>query len=400
MAETNKRYFLDLEGLTSVWNKIKLTFASKTEVIEVDNKFNNVIGEVNGIKSSIETLENNIDQVQSIALSHAPIEVDYYSEAVEASNNLSVGTLISVKSSNLDENGGESGYLAGIYVVTGKGSIEYLSTTDGDANEDSITAITGKVNEIEKNYIKAVAIKNGSNTLSDLSSTNNVLIIQRDDELDIDSNSVNSLTHRAIAAKFKDFASQLTAIPKFKIVVVEELPINEISESTVYLKKNLQEATNNLYTEYIYINGSWEKLGEQTINLSDVVSITTLNNTLANYVKSADLSGILAELKSEILAEANSTYATKNDLSAVNDTISAIETSIDNITDSLESYATKNELEQSYLTKQEALETYITEDSLINKGFTTENSIIESIQEGNIGNAIAISEEQLENLIK
>jgi archaellum component FlaC len=415
MAEINKRYFLDLEGLTSVWNKIKSTFASKDELSEVDNKFNNVTGEVNGIKSSIETLETNIEQVQSIALSHAPIEVNYYSEAVAASNNLSVGTLINVKSSDLNEDGGESGYLAGIYVVTGAGTIEYLSTTDGDADADSITALTGKVKEIENTYVKGIAIKSGDSTLADLQPTNNVLIVQRDDELDINSDSVNALTHRAVAAKFRDFAGQLSAIPKFKIVVVDELPTREISTSTIYLVKNNSDSYNNLFTEYIYVETtkdnpettdvnesaySWEKLGEQIINIDNLVSFTDLNQTLANYVKSSDFNELLNNVKSEILTEVSNKYSTKEDLNNVNTAIDELEASIKGVEDSLESYVTKAELTQSYLSKQEASELYLTEDDLNIKGFATENSILTSIQEGTIGETIAISEEQIENLIK
>ena len=415
MAEINKRYFLDLEGLTSVWNKIKSTFASKDELSEVDNKFNNVTGEVNGIKSSIETLETNIEQVQAIALSHAPIEVNYYSEAVAASNNLSVGTLINVKSSDLNEDGGESGYLAGIYVVTGAGTIEYLSTTDGDADADSITALTGKVKEIENTYIKGIAIKSGDSVLADLQPTNNVLIVQRDDELDINSDSVNALTHRAVAAKFRDFAGQLSAIPKFKIVVVDELPTREISTSTIYLVKNNSDSDNNLFTEYIYVETtkdnpettdvnesaySWEKLGEQVINIDNLVSFTDLNQTLANYVKSSDFNELLNNVKSEILTEVSNKYSTKEDLNRVNTAIDELETSIKGVEDSLESYVTKVELTQSYLSKQEASELYLTEDDLNIKGFATENSILTSIQEGTIGETIAISEEQIENLIK
>ena len=53
----------------------------------------------------------------------------------------------------------------------------------------------------------------------------------------------------------------LSAIPKFTIQVVNALPAENISDSTVYLLASGEDE--NLYTEYIYVNGAWEVLGSQ-----------------------------------------------------------------------------------------------------------------------------------------
>lgn len=60
----------------------------------------------------------------------------------------------------------------------------------------------------------------------------------------------------------------VSKIPKFAIEVVETLPTENISNTTVYLLKSSEEAP-NLYTEYIYVNEAWEELGAQTVDLSD-----------------------------------------------------------------------------------------------------------------------------------
>lgn len=60
---------------------------------------------------------------------------------------------------------------------------------------------------------------------------------------------------------------KISKIPKFSIEVVQELPTNNISATTVYLLKSSDE-TGNLYTEYIYVNNNWEKLGAQLLDLS------------------------------------------------------------------------------------------------------------------------------------
>lgn len=59
----------------------------------------------------------------------------------------------------------------------------------------------------------------------------------------------------------------LSKIPKFDIEVVETLPTENISETTVYLLKD-NEIDGNLYTEYIYVDGIWETLGSQAVDLS------------------------------------------------------------------------------------------------------------------------------------
>ena len=63
---------------------------------------------------------------------------------------------------------------------------------------------------------------------------------------------------------------ELSAIPKFAIQVVTSLPTTNISSTTVYLLSSGSD-TNNIYTEYIYVNSKWEKLGEQKVDLTNYV---------------------------------------------------------------------------------------------------------------------------------
>jgi hypothetical protein len=71
---------------------------------------------------------------------------------------------------------------------------------------------------------------------------------------------------------------RINKIPKFNIAVVQELPTTDISTTTVYLKKIGDEA-GNMYAEYIYVNDAWEKLGEQSVNLSDYAKKTDIPDT-------------------------------------------------------------------------------------------------------------------------
>lgn len=65
--------------------------------------------------------------------------------------------------------------------------------------------------------------------------------------------------------------SKVSAIPKFDIKVVQQLPTTGISKTTIYLVKTGAQ-TDNLFTEYIRVTDGgtdkWEKLGEQKVDLS------------------------------------------------------------------------------------------------------------------------------------
>lgn len=71
---------------------------------------------------------------------------------------------------------------------------------------------------------------------------------------------------------------KVSAIPKFSISVVSALPTADISTTTIYLLKTGSE-TNNLYTEYIYVDSKWETLGTQRMDLSEYLTKTDASNT-------------------------------------------------------------------------------------------------------------------------
>lgn len=94
-------------------------------------------------------------------------------------------------------------------------------------------------------------------------------------------NSITPLTsHQSLANYYtkSEVNSQISSIPKFAIAVVTDLPTDNISETTIYLKKTGSD-TQNLYTEYIYVNSKWEQLGTQKLDLSGYLTKTDASNT-------------------------------------------------------------------------------------------------------------------------
>ena len=94
-------------------------------------------------------------------------------------------------------------------------------------------------------------------------------------------NSITPLTsHQSLSNYYtkSEVNSQISSIPKFAIAVVTDLPTGNISDTTIYLKKTGSD-TQNLYTEYIYVNSKWEQLGTQKLDLSGYLTKTDASNT-------------------------------------------------------------------------------------------------------------------------
>ena len=94
--------------------------------------------------------------------------------------------------------------------------------------------------------------------------------------------------------------NKIALIPKFKIEPVEKLPTENISETTVYLVKSGAES-GNLYTEYIYVNGAWEKLGEQKLDLSGYAKTEYVDKQIGTLQEElTKIDGIVAENNADI----------------------------------------------------------------------------------------------------
>lgn len=79
----------------------------------------------------------------------------------------------------------------------------------------------------------------------------------------------------------KDLDAITSKIFKFKIVT--SLPIEDISDSTIYLI-NTGEEEDNFYTEYVYVDNNWEKFGTQKVDLSNYVISQDLTLALETKV--------------------------------------------------------------------------------------------------------------------
>lgn len=67
--------------------------------------------------------------------------------------------------------------------------------------------------------------------------------------------------------------------------VVNSLPTENISTSTIYLVPSTTPGEENIYDEYIYVNGNWEHIGSTTVDLSDYVTKTYFNQNVGDATK-------------------------------------------------------------------------------------------------------------------
>ena len=67
--------------------------------------------------------------------------------------------------------------------------------------------------------------------------------------------------------------------------VVNALPTENISTSTIYLVPSTTPGEENIYDEYIYVNGNWEHIGSTSVDLSDYVTKTYFNQNVGDATK-------------------------------------------------------------------------------------------------------------------
>lgn len=419
MAETNtneKKFFLDWGGLKTLWNKINLTFANKAEVQQTVENINTSITDLEADLSHLDEAVNlRIDGVEDTMGTFMPKEYPNYTAAVNGAASSAAGTVIKIleDSQLLDAEGnpvvGEDGsspvYKAGLYLIINpaEGKIEKISTASGSGTGGNIEEVAAFVDQLDKEVVKAAFIKDENDTvLSSVEFGDNALVFKIDNEFKVDSHSVNALTHKAIAAMFGDLKDQITQIPKFRIKVVDKLPEigkDEISYSTIYLYRNTEDdpGTSNLYMEFICVQDSvngdyWEKLGEQSLVLEDFAMKEWVEGEIAvamqNVVKEDRLAQALESTKGEILTEVADTYITKVDVERFIDG--------DELSETLDYYYTKAEADDKFLSPDFADGKYATKEEI--EPLMDEGEIILSIQSGNIGENIRITDEQIESL--
>ncbi len=78
--------------------------------------------------------------------------------------------------------------------------------------------------------------------------------------------------------------SLISAIVTLDIQVVQALPTQDISTTTIYLVPKATAETQDIYDEYIYVNSAWEHIGSTQVDLSNYYNKTEVDDLLDDKV--------------------------------------------------------------------------------------------------------------------
>lgn len=101
----------------------------------------------------------------------------------------------------------------------------------------------------------------------------------------------------------------ISAITTMDIQVVQTLPTEDISTTTIYLVPKATAGTNDAYDEYIYVSNAWEHIGSTEVDLTNYVTNTDYaTNSTGGVFKVSSTYG-LAMSQEGILYGSGRTYA-------------------------------------------------------------------------------------------
>ena len=124
----------------------------------------------------------------------------------------------------------------------------------------------------------------------------------------------------------KSLFDQLTS---FEIVKCTQLPTENIKTMTIYFLQ-IDPEQDDLYEEYMYLDGQWEKIGNTRIDLSDYVTKTmlqsavdTINNTITT--KETAINKSISDLEAK---HDQDVQDLQKDISDLSDTVTQLDTDI------------------------------------------------------------------------
>lgn len=151
-----------------------------------------------------------------------------------------------------------------------------MSSTDKQNLDNAVQKLSGIDAGADVNVIETIKV-NDSALTPDSNKAVNITVPTKVGDLTNDSGfitkAVNDLTNyykKSETYTKTEVDNLVDVIPKFSIAVVNALPTESIQNTTIYLVQSGNN-TSNLYTEYIYVNNTWEILGAQEVDLSGYV---------------------------------------------------------------------------------------------------------------------------------
>lgn len=244
-----------------------------------------------------------------------------------------IGQLIIVKDTEVG---------VGLYQISaGKTLTKFGQASSADELAQKVSALENRCNIIEGKLILATADKDGLMSKEDFAKLTGIAAGAQVNVIEGVAAKTTSnggfvdleIVEKKVQLDLSNFATKadVSAIPKFAIEVVAELPTENISETTVYLV-NHGHGDRDIYDEWIYVNSTWEKIGNTDVDLTAYLTKTDAGKTYAtkqevaaNYVTNTAL-----EDKGYITNAALAPYATTESVTtAIGNAKTELQTEID-----------------------------------------------------------------------
>ena len=106
-------------------------------------------------------------------------------------------------------------------------------------------------------------------------------------------NSVNNLINYYLKSEVytkEEVQSLIGRISSLELIKVDKLPTENIKTSAIYLVPKEQSEVDNIYTEYIYMDGKWEIIGDTSVDLSQYALKTEIPTKLSQLQNDANYS--------------------------------------------------------------------------------------------------------------
>ena len=177
--------------------------------------------------------------------------------------------------------------------------------------------------------------------------SDNATDIQRLDTDKANQSDLTALTSRVSQNETDIIALQTAVSGALKREIVQTLPTQDISTTTIYMIRNSQSSGTNIYDEYMYINSQWELIGTSATDFSNYYTKNETDNLLSGKVDNSTLGSYYTKTESDNLLSAK---ANQTDLTALSGRVTQTETDITALQTAV-SGALKREIVQSLPTQ-------------------------------------------------
>ena len=177
--------------------------------------------------------------------------------------------------------------------------------------------------------------------------SDNATNIQRLDTDKANQSDLTALTSRVSQNETDIIALQTAVSGALKREIVQTLPTEDISTTTIYMIRNSESSGTNIYDEYMYINSQWELIGTSATDFSNYYTKNETDNLLSGKVDNSTLGSYYTKTESDNLLSAK---ANQTDLTSLSGRVTQNETDITALQTAV-SGALKREIVQSLPTQ-------------------------------------------------